>query len=70
MADMDAIQSKLNSQPAEKAAFLADPVAYLNKHGIALSPEAAKALASQVANAAVKQKGASPQWSVGITVGT
>lgn len=69
MADMDAIQSKLNSQPADKAAFLADPVAYLNKHGITLSPEAAKALASQVANAAGK-KGASPQWSIGVTVGT
>jgi hypothetical protein len=46
MADLKAIQDKLNKDANEKAKFVADPVGYLQQQGLTLSSDAAQQLST------------------------
>jgi hypothetical protein len=71
MADLKAIQDKLNKDANEKAKFVADPVGYLQQQGLTLSPDAAQQVSSKVKSETQKPGGAAvPAWSVGVVVGT
>jgi hypothetical protein len=71
MADLKAIQDKLNKDANEKAKFVADPVGYLQQQGLTLSPDAAQQVSSKVKSETQKPGGAADHaWSVGVVVGT
>ena len=68
MADLKALQQKLNADPALQQKFIQDPGKLLADHGVALDDEQLKALKQQIQNKL--RGGANPNAiSVGITVG-
>jgi len=47
--NLQALQNRLNQEDALRSAFLKDPVATLQREGVALTPEQAKSVEAQIA---------------------
>jgi hypothetical protein len=74
------LQAKIAESPRARAAFLKDPAAALNRTGLALAPERAKAINSfvekqlrtpgaKVSGAAIRPVGAANEVEVTVSVG-